>query len=40
MKNSVGYFVLGFVAAAVIWLIAVRVLGDQLLNTFARFSGH
>ncbi|HML28325.1 MAG TPA: hypothetical protein PKE16_05705 [Hyphomicrobium sp.] len=40
MKSPVGGFVLGFVAASVLWLVALTVLGDRLLDTFAHFSGH
>ena len=38
--KSTGYFVLGFVAASALWLIALTVLHDQLFQVFSSFSGH
>jgi hypothetical protein len=35
-----GYFVLGFVTASVVWLIALAVLNGELFRTFSSFSGH
>ncbi len=34
------YFLLGFVAATVIWLVVFAYLHDELLRTFSSFSGH
>jgi hypothetical protein len=39
MKSPAGGFVLGFVVASIIWLVALTVLGDRLLSAFSHFSG-
>lgn len=38
--KSTGYFVLGFVAASILWLIGLVVLNGELFRTFSSFSGH
>jgi arginine exporter protein ArgO len=35
-----GYFVLGFAAASILWLIGLAVLNGELFRTFSNFSGH
>jgi arginine exporter protein ArgO len=38
--KPIGYFVLGFAAASVLWLIGLAVLNQELFRTFTTFSGH
>jgi arginine exporter protein ArgO len=40
MKSPTAYFLLGFAAATVIWLVVLAFLNAELLRTFTSFSGH
>jgi arginine exporter protein ArgO len=39
MKSQAGSFVLGFVVASIVWVVALTILGDRLLEVFSHFSG-
>ena len=39
MRSPTAYFVFGFVAASILWLLVFAFLSNELLRTFSSFSG-